>query len=137
MVLHEPISFTIHLAPITKKNSQRMIQAKGRIIPIPSKQYIEYEHEAWNFMPMVRTPIDYPVNIKALYYMPTRRRVDLTNLHEALHDVLVKHHIILDDNCRIIVGTDGSRVLYDKQNPRTEVYIEEMDEMPYQFKMEW
>lgn len=135
-MLHEPISFVIRLAPITKKNSQQMIQAKGRIIPIPSKQYRKYEHEAWNFMPIVKQPIDYPVNIKAFYYMPTRRRVDLTNLHEALHDVLVKHHVIADDNCLIVVGTDGSRVFYDKENPRTEVYIEEMDEMPYQMKLE-
>ena len=136
-MIHEPISFTIHLAPITKKNSQRMIHAKGRMIPIPSKQYISYEREAWNFMPMVREPIDYPVNVRAIYYMPTRRRVDLTNLHEALHDILVKYQIISDDNCRIIVGTDGSRVFYDKEHPRTEVHIEEMDERPYQLKMEW
>ena len=48
---------------------------------------------------------------------------DLTNLHEALHDILVKYHVIADDNCKIIVSTDGSRVLYDRENPRTEVTI--------------
>lgn len=136
MMLHDPVSFTINLAPVTKKNSQRMIQAKGRIIPIPSKQYVQYERAAWAFMPTAKSPIDYPINIKALYYMPTRRRVDLTNLHEALHDVLVKHRVIVDDNCSIVVSTDGSRVFYDKENPRTEVYIEEMTDTPYQIKME-
>ena len=71
--------------------------------------------------------IDYPVNVKALYYMPTRRRVDLCNLHEALCDVLVKFGVVQDDNCKIIASMDGSRVLYDKENPRTEVYIEEVE----------
>ena len=68
------------------------------------------------------------INVKALYYMPTRRRVDLTNLNEALHDCLVKHRCIIDDNSNIIFGTDGSRVLYDKDFPRTEVYIEVEDD---------
>lgn len=59
--------------------------------------------------------------------MPTRRRVDLCNLHEALCDVLVTFGVVQDDNCKIIASMDGSRVLYDKENPRTEVYIEEVE----------
>lgn len=116
--------FVIKLPPVTKKNSQRMIQRKGRMIPIPSKAYAEYEKAAgWFLEPL---GIDYPVNIKALYYMPTRRRVDKTNLESALCDVLVKHGVIEDDNSRIVVSTDGSRVLYDKEHPRTEIYIERL-----------
>lgn len=120
------IKFVIELAPVTKKNSQRMIQRNGRKIPIPSKAYVEYEKAAgWFLEPLL---INYPVNIKALYYMPTRRRVDKTNLESALCDVLVKHGVIEDDNCRIVVSTDGSRVLYDGEHPRTEIYITEMEE---------
>lgn len=51
------------------------------------------------------------------------RRVDLTNLLEAIDDVLVHTRVLEDDNSNIIVSHDGSRVLYDKENPRTEVYI--------------
>ena len=69
------------------------------------------------------------MNIRALYYMATRRKVDITNLESALLDVLVKHGVITDDNCRIVVSTDGSRVLYDKDNPRTEIYITESKEV--------
>ena len=113
--------FIIKLAPVTKKNSQRMVRRGGRMIPIPSKAYTEYENAAgWFLKPL---GIDCPVNIKALYYMPTRRRVDKTNLESALCDVLVKHGVLADDNCKIVAATDGSRVLYDKENPRTEVYI--------------
>jgi len=39
------------------------------------------------YMPSNYT-ITRPINIKAIYYMPTRRVVDITNLHSALHDVL-------------------------------------------------
>ena len=60
--------------------------------------------------------------------MPTRRRVDLTNLMEAAHDVLVAAGILADDNNTIIVSVDGSRVLYDKEYPRTEIIIQELEE---------
>lgn len=66
------------------------------------------------------------VNVKAVYYRATRHRVDLCNLHECLCDVLVKHGVVEDDNSNIIVTMDGSRVLYDKENPRTEVEITEI-----------
>ena len=67
--------------------------------------------------------IDYPVNVKCVFYMPTRRRVDLTNLLEAVDDVLVRSGVLADDHSGIVVSHDGSRVLYDKENPRTEVEI--------------
>lgn len=50
------------------------------------------------------------------------------NLIEAAHDVLVAGKIIADDNYTIIASVDGSRVLYDKSNPRTEIFIEEMED---------
>lgn len=125
------LSITIPIPPITKKNHQQIITRKsgGKKIPmvIPSKQYREYEKRCGEYITST-VGIDYPVNVKALYYMPTRRRVDLTNLHEALHDVLVKYNVLADDNSKIIVSTDGSRVLYDKEHPRTEVIITALEE---------
>ena len=122
------ISMTIPLAPITKKNHSQIITKKlpgGKQKPvlIPSKQYRQYEQQCKDLIVQQGLLIDYPVNVQAIYYMPTRRRVDLTNLHEALHDVLVKCEVLEDDNCKIIAATDGSRVRYDKENPRTEVII--------------
>lgn len=58
--------------------------------------------------------------------MDSRRLVDLVNLEQALCDILVHYKIIEDDNSRIIASMDGSRVRYDKANPRTEVTIEEV-----------
>ena len=60
--------------------------------------------------------------------MKTKRKCDLTNLLEAIDDILVKYHVIADDNYNIVAAHDGSRVKYDKENPRTEVFIERMDE---------
>lgn len=120
------LTFTIPIAPITKKNHQQIVRAGKRTLVIPSKQYKAYEEACRYFIPA--TEISQRINVKALYYMPTRRRVDLTNLNEALHDCLVKYKCIMDDNSSIIFGTDGSRVLYDKEFPRTEVYIEVEDD---------
>ena len=74
------------------------------------------------------SPIDYPVNVKALYYRGDRRMCDLANLHEALHDLLVHWEILKDDNFKIIAATDGSRWMYDKERPRTEITITRMEE---------
>ena len=116
------MKITIQLNPVTKKNSQQIIKIKNRYMIIPSKQYRQYEKEVKQFMPDVET-INYPVNVKCLYYMKTKRRIDLNNLLESTTDVLVKYKILEDDNSKIVVSHDGSRVLYDKDNPRTEIFI--------------
>lgn len=122
------MKITIPYPPITKKNSQRIIQCKGRPMIIPSKQYKDYEKSCEKLKLGLTEPIDYPCNVKCIYYMPTRRRVDLTNLLEATSDILVHCGVIKDDNCRIIQAHDGSRVSYSKENPRTEIEITEMEE---------
>jgi len=124
------IEFTIPLAPISKKNSQQILRnpRTGKPFIVPSKKYKEYEEAAAWFLPKVET-IDRAVNVKCLFYMPTRRRCDLTNLLEAVDDLLVKRGILEDDNFLIVESHDGSRVLYDKEHPRTEIYITESENM--------
>lgn len=123
------LEFTIPLTPITKKNSSQIVVCGGRPRIIPSKKFKEYQEACGWFIKSPDKPIDCKCNIKAVYYMPTRRRVDITNLHSALHDILVHYKVIADDNCKIVIATDGSRVKYDKDNPRTEVIITEVDEV--------
>jgi len=122
------MKIVIHLPPRTKKNSQRIFKgANGRIYVVPSKAYAAYEKEAGAYLKdisrLFKEPIREPVNLKAVFYMPTRRKVDLVNLEEALCDVLVHCNIIEDDNYKIIASMDGSRVDYDKEDPRTEIEI--------------
>lgn len=123
------IHLTIPIAPVSKKNSQRILTNKstGARFVAPSEAFKVYEYTA-GFYIHDRLMIDYPVNVKALFYMPTRRIVDLVNLEEALLDVLVTYGILKDDNFKIVASMDGSRVLCDKEKPRTEIWIEEAEE---------
>ena len=120
--------FIIPLPPVTKKNSSNIFinKATGKRFITPSDRYKQYEKDFILLCPKIPI-IDYPVNIKATYYMPTKRKVDLINLHSALHDCLVHANILLDDNCQIVISTDGSRVYYDKFNPRTEIEIKRIN----------
>lgn len=120
--------YIIPVAPITKKNSMRMVtnHKTGKMFPMPSKAFVDYQAAASYYLqPLPEKPIDTPVSIACEYWMPTRRQVDLTNLLEATHDILVKCGVLADDNCKIVVSVDGSRVHYDKNNPRTEITIKE------------
>ena len=114
------IWYRIPLRPVTKKNSQKIIRVNGRLMITPSPQYRRYEKAAGNWLIPSEPPIACPVNVKCTYYfhpnkdgsMP-KNLPDLVNLIEATCDVLVKHRIILDDNCSIIKSHDGSGVIYD------------------------
>lgn len=126
----EVLKFIIHVIPRSKKNNMRLIRKNGKTIPIPSKAYEQYENECMYLIPNeYRKRIDYPVNIKALYYVERNARIDKTNLESALLDMLVKANVISDDSAlkpAIVVGTDGSRVFYDKSDPRIEIEITRM-----------
>ena len=123
------VRFTIPLEPVGKKNSQEIHinRRTGRPFVDQSKRYRKYEAACKLLIPVeARKAIDYPVNVKAMYYRASRRRIDLANLHSALHDVLQSAGVITDDSAlspAVVVSTDGSRVLVDKNNPRTEVEI--------------
>ena len=116
----------IKLPPITKKNSQQIHvnrQTGARFIA-PSAKFTEYQNNAGFFIRRAGVYSGkYPVNVKCLFYMPTRRRVDLVNLLESVDDLLTHFGIIPDDSAQYIGGHDGSRVLYDKDDPRTEIVI--------------
>lgn len=123
--------YTIPLPPVTKKNSQRILVNRKTGMPFiaPSSAYKRYEEQAIYFLtPKPKTPLAGRYRVVTVFYMPTRRRVDLTNLLEAAHDTLVAAKILADDNNTIIASVDGSRVLYDKENPRTEIIIQELNE---------
>lgn len=117
--------FTIPIPPITKKNHQRILKNRrtGKNFVAPSEQYEQYEAAALWYIPKRGTPIDFPVNVKCLFYMPNNRQCDLTNHLESIDDIMVTAGILKDDNYKILVSHDGSRVLVDKDYPRTEVEI--------------
>lgn len=122
------MQITILGNPVTKKNHNQMVMVKGKLIVIPSKPYQEYERNSKQYLPKLENPIDYPINLRVHYYMGTKRKCDITNLLQATCDLLVKHKVLADDNYTIVASTDGTRVFYDKENPRAEIFIEKLDE---------
>lgn len=122
------MKFTIYGEPRTKKNSSRIVKIGSYHKIIPSKQYLAYEkdfvQQAINMR--VNKKIAYKANIACIYYMKTRRKVDLTNLLSGTMDCLVSSGVIEDDNCTIAYSHDGSYVDYDKNNPRVEIEIREI-----------
>lgn len=127
------MKLTIYGNPVTKKNSQRILYKFtkfGRKTPFiaPSKAYVDYETDCMRQIKRPHSPISARVNVRCVYYMKTARRVDLANLIEATTDILVKARVLEDDNSKIVAAHNGSRVDYDKQNPRTEIWIEEMED---------
>lgn len=129
--------YTIPGDPRTKKNSQEIHQNRrtGAYFIAQSDQYNHYELYASYFLrPKPKKPIRYPVTVRCLFYMGTHRKVDKSNLEAAAHDILVKYGVLADDNRDIIASTDGSRVYYDKENPRTEITIEPFEEEYEQWK---
>jgi len=120
------VNLIIYCNPRTKKNNMQILKNKrtGKRFIAPSNTYKEFENIClMQITGDKRLNINDPVNIKAIFYMDTKRRVDLTNLLEAIDDTLVKANVIADDNRNIIAGHDGSKVLYDKANPRIEIEI--------------
>lgn len=121
------LTYTLLGPPRTKKNSQRIYRnAAGRPFVAPSKAFAEYERSCLAQIKTPYRPVSAAVNVKCVYYMPTKRKVDLVNLLEATCDILVKAGVLADDCAAVVAAHDGSRVLLDRQRPRVEIEIAEM-----------
>lgn len=132
--------FTIPLAPVTKKNHNNLIDY-GSQCPVckrrqyskllPSTPYKKYEANIEPFMAELKAKtglIDYPINLKCLFYCDKRRKSDLVGYLQAIQDIMSTYGVLSDDNRNIVASTDGSRVLYDKSNPRTEITITKLSD---------
>lgn len=121
------LRFTIPGRPVTKKNSQRIFvnRKTGTRFVRPSGAFEAYQEACGAYIPHQWAMLEGPFNLKCVYYMPTRRRVDLCNLLGATCDILVHYGMLKDDNSGVVASHDGSRVLYDKDHPRVDITITE------------
>lgn len=122
------IKITIPLLPRSKKNSSQIIKCGNRTMLIPSKLYKEYEKECGYYLKRPTMPIDKPINLKCKFIVPDKRKRDLTNLLNAIQDILVHYGILADDNYLIVQSVDGSRIVYEKGVEKTEIEIREVIE---------
>lgn len=125
------IKFIIPVVPRSKKNNGQIVMRGKYPILLPSKSYLQFEKECLPYLNRVKAQIgvvNYPINLKCIFYTDTRRKIDLPNLLNAIDDAMVTSGLIVDDNRDIIAGHDGSRVYHDKISPRLEIEITEMQD---------
>ena len=112
----------------SKKNTQQIIvnQKTGKPMIIQSKQYLQFERDCAIFLRRYAKHIDYPINLKCTFIVPNRTKRDLSNLLNAIQDILVKYDVLADDNYNIVASVDGSRIIYEKDREETIIEIEEL-----------
>jgi Holliday junction resolvase RusA-like endonuclease len=125
------IIINLPLQARSKKNSQQIVYNKYTHKPmiIQSKLYKNFERECGLFLKRYKNNIiTYPINLKCLFFVNDKRKRDLTNLENAIADILVKYEILEDDNYNIIAGWDGSRIIYRKdKDPEIIIEISKME----------
>ena len=96
------LKITIPGRPITKKNGSVISYNRKtkKLFVRPSDQFLKYQEVAGWRLKGKGKKLSGRYNLKCVYYMNTRQKVDLCN---------------------------GSRVLYDKDNPRAEITITELE----------
>lgn len=119
-----PIKTTWLGDPITKKNSMRIYRSNHGFNVLPSKQFLDYQEKCIiQINKSIKLQCEEKVNVQCVYYLKTKRIVDLVNLLQATSDILVEGGVLKDDNSRIICSYDGSTVKLDQKNPRVEIEI--------------
>lgn len=119
-------SYVIPGQPRVKKNGQKVAVRKGKPVKYNTQAYKDWHATAAKYLmgqPRPAEPISTPLLLVCKFFMQTKGRVDLSALYEGIQDLLVEMHILADDWMHVVVGHDGSRVYYDKNNPRIEVEL--------------
>jgi Holliday junction resolvase RusA-like endonuclease len=108
----------------SKKNSKRMVFAKGRSFLISSPQFLAWhEEQSWllrKYVPPM--PIEKCL-IMIKIFAPDNRKSDLSNKAEGILDLLVENHILKDDNWFCVSELHLLFGGVDKDNPRAEIEI--------------
>jgi Holliday junction resolvase RusA-like endonuclease len=127
--------------PAVLKNSKQIINLPGRRpMLVSSSQAEKYLKSAaqqlraqWFALFCQPIPLDVQLNASIVSYLGSHRRTDASNLYEAPQDALKacgpkckpgcpRHAGVITDDYQI-ASHDGSRRLYDKDNPRVEIVL--------------
>lgn len=81
---------------------------------VQSEIYRKFERECEKYLKNYKLMINEAINLKCTFILGDKRKRDLTNLENAIADILVKYGVLKDDNYNIIAGWDGSRCYYVK-----------------------
>ena len=125
------MKLTLRGVPPPKKNSRRIFRVGQKVVNIPSLRYSKWHDMAWCDMPKHIEKAEEPCSVRIEYWMPDRRRRDLSNITESIMDFLVDQGVLSDDNCSVVIWLAMRNMGRDKENPRTEIEI-----CPSLFKLE-
>lgn len=112
----------------SKKNDRQIFVRNGRIVSIPSAR-----HKAWQDSALAELASQYKGSVDGAcivicqFYFENKRLKDLDNSLSSVLDVLVKSGLLPDDNYLVVPEVHAIFGGIDKENPRTEVTIEEVD----------
>ena len=128
------LTFTIPSNPATKKNSNRLVKVHGFTKVLPSERFMKYQTFCKPFIEEVQkkfnitNPIDFGISISVKVYCVNWRLPDITNIYQALGDILQHHNLITND--KWIHWSDNFQGTpqhwfggVDKENPRIEIEI--------------
>ncbi len=106
----------------SKKNSKQIV--RWRIIS--SKAYLQWEKEQIEYLKTqnIKNLWYLKFSITCIFYMPDKRKSDLSNKFESIADLFVKSWLLIDDNYEVLNQIHLYYWWYDKQNPRCEIQIE-------------
>jgi len=105
----------------SKKNSKTWTWK----VLISSKDYREWEEAKLIELKEKIEPyhLNMGLRIEYRFYLPDRRRTDLSNKVESINDLFVKYGLLEDDNWEIIKELKVSWMGVDRENPRCEIDI--------------
>jgi len=113
----------------SKKNSKQIIINKktGKPMIISNKNYYNWVRD--NKVLFADTEIPkwkYPVEIHIWLYRKSHHRFDWNNISQAITDFLVDVGVIEDDSAEYCIPI-YENYYYDKENPRAEIIIKEIE----------
>jgi hypothetical protein len=130
----------IHWRPFSFKRAHQVVTYDGHSsigLTMQAKYYLENAADQLRtqWLPLFHSPIPIGVELNAAIksYLPTRRLTDASNLYEGPQDALKcctrwckhgcnRHAGVIADDVQI-ASHDGSRRLYDKEDPRVEITL--------------
>lgn len=108
----------------SKKNSRITNRKTG--MSFPSKKYTEWHKGAMKQLEEQGVPIKKALFVEAIaltFYLPDKRKTDLTNKAESIMDLLVDYGLIDDDNCFVCPDIQLLFAGVDRENPRCEITL--------------
>jgi len=117
----------------SKKNSKQIVGRGKKKFLITSEAHKKWHSTA--VAQVLQHKLGKPnldnVSIEIKIYFPDKRVADLTNKAESIMDLIVDCDIIKDDNWKVVscLMLNGD---YDKENPRAEISIIDLNEISIQ-----